>query len=418
MSKMFMKIERAILAELAFSFLLALAAMTMIALLAAIYGPLREGLPLDIIAKLIPYMIPYMLPWTIPTAFVGACITTYSRMAGSNELLVIRAAGIHPWRIVAPAAMLAIFLSAICAVLNHEIVPRTSFAQYGIGKSASASELAAAIRTSDPIMSVGSYRVHVGEILKNDELRRVVIVSDTRTLSEKKTKSKEQVTYIIAPRGRFEYSDIDSEITFFLSNDPKMNTKADPHAGDCIMRRTLNGAEADFEPLYCESATVPIKLKSMDDVKWLPNKGKHLTTSDLIIKADLRLDEIKKGARKRPDTSAMTPAEKSHEKKVYERYMYEPQQWLTEVHTRSAMSLAPILLGMIAVPIGVMTRKGRPVTCFALGIAVVFGGYFPLTAGATTLGSSGMLPPAVAVWLINAIVAVCGVVMARRMFAR
>ena len=87
---MVMRLERSVLSELAQSFGMAVVALTALLLIEMVYQVVLQGLPLASLVKFIPLMVPYALPWTIPAAFVAACIMTYSRMAGSNELTVVR----------------------------------------------------------------------------------------------------------------------------------------------------------------------------------------------------------------------------------------------------------------------------------------------------------------------------------------
>ena len=102
-------------------------------------------------------------------------------------------------------------------------------------------------------------------------------------------------------------------------------------------------------------------------------------------------------------------------KKSYERWMSRPRRFQTTLHKRSVLSLAPLLLGAIAVPLGIMTRRGRRLVAFALAIAVVLGGYYPLMAAGTALGESGIMSPAAAMWGVSVVCAVVAVTLFRKM---
>jgi len=408
-----------VLSELLAAFGVAVGALTLLMVVAGAYEPVREGLPLNLLVKYVPLIIPYALPWTIPTAFVAACIMVYSRMAGDNELTAVRASGIHLWRTVTPAAGMAVLLCVLCAGLNHYLVPRTRFYRYNIAKTGSASEQAAAIRFSDPVMRIGRQTVYMGEV-DYDSFRNIVIVMPDKTLARPgETRGQVQVTYFKAPQGHFEYSDEEGVITLYLESKPRPKDTTNRYFGQGEMYKVVHGAQPlDFERAVFGGATVPIKVRSANDLSFFPSKGKHMTTSALILKANAREEEIRLRLRKRPDTAGMSPERKKYEVKRWEKWNTEPRYWRTQVHRRAALSLAPLLLGAIAIPLGVRTRRGRRLVAFGLAIVLVLGGYYPLMAAGSKLGESGKLPPGLAVWAMTAVVVGFGVALVSNMFRR
>ena len=420
-----MRLERSVFSELALAFGIAVSALTAMMLVEVVYEAVLQGMPLFSLLKFVPMMIPYALPWTIPAAFVAACLMTYSRMAGSNELTVIRASGIHVWRVLAPAAMMAMFLCATCGVLNHYLVPRLNFFQYSLAKSAGASEQAAALRSADPVepvIKIGKkYKIYIGDLRDDDSFRDITIVSAEPLGLAGKDKTERQVSYIRAPRGRYEHSDERSELVFYLEAEltlgAPLGTRTRPYAGLASMHKVVHGAGPyDFEKAFFKECVYPIKLKSMADVKYLPQKGKHVTTAELIMRTERRDEAIRLGRRTVPK-SARSEAELAHARKKYRKWKEEPRHWRTEMHKRSALSLAPLLLGAIAVPIGVMMKRGHRLAAFGLAIVIILA-YYALIAGGWKLGSSGMLPPGVAMWGVSAVIAGAGAVLLARMFRR
>lgn len=429
------------MSELLQSFAVAVVALTLLMVVAGAYEPVREGLPLPVLAKFVPLMIPYALPWTIPTAFVAACIMVYSRMAGDNELTAVRAAGIHLWRVLTPAAAVAVLLCAVCGVLNHAVVPRTGFYQYRVVKAVSASEQAAAIRFSDPTMRIGRYTIYMGEVEQDDTFTDIVVVMPERVLSAPGADGGQvQVAYIRAPRGHFRYSDDEGVITFYLESEQPAcpdcagrEFVASPgglRCGRCGARvgeerrgalyKVIHGTRPlDFESATFGSCAIPIRVGSMADISFLPSKGKHMTTLALMLRALRREQEIRGGLRRLPpDTRGMSPGQRGYALKRWHKWRIEPRFWRTAVHKRSALALAPLLLGAIAVPLGALTRRGRRLVAFGLAIGIVLGAYYPMMAAGSKLGESGILRPAVAVWSMTGVVALAGFVLVANMFKR
>lgn len=415
-------VERSVLSELAQSFGVAVVALTSLLLVEMVYEAVLQGLPFASLARFIPLMVPYALPWTIPAAFVAACLMTYSRMAGSNELTVVRASGTHIWRPLAPAAMMAAALCTVCGLLNHELVPRTAFFQYAVVRASNASQQAAAIKAADPldpVIEIGkNYRIYMGDLRDDGTFRDITIVANEPLDTTSQEKAQRQVTYLRAPKGYYKYSDERAELVFHLEADLGRATPDDPDAGSGEMYKVMYGSERyDFDKALFEACTFRIKLRSLADMKFLPQKGKHLTSAELFIKIKLREAEIGSGRWQPPGAAGMSQAALAHARRKFKKWRDAPRSWRTEIHKRSALSLAPLLLGAIAIPIGVMMQRGHRLAAFGLAVAIVLG-YYAVMAGGWKLGNSGMLPSAVAMWGVTALVGGCGLVLMRKMFRR
>ncbi len=413
------KLEAGVLFELWQSFGVAVVALTLLMVVRMASEAVWEGLPLGTLVKFVPLMLPYTLPWTIPTAFMAACIMVYSRMSAQNEVMVVRASGIHLWRILSPAAMTALALCALCGLLNHRWVPRTRFSRYGVVKNVSASEHVAAIRAlNEPVVRVGKYSVYVRDI--DDETFRdiVFVTTEDNVGTAAKEQAGRQVTYIRAPKGSYKYSDERNQIVFELEADPALSTPERPRRGKAMMCKCVYGTTPrDFERAYFDSCTFPIKLGPGRELELLPYKPKHLTTSEVMLKVRTRRRSIREHRLTQQDTAPMSPSERAHAKQKQLNRAAELRGWETEIQKRSALSLAPLLLGLIAVPVGLMIRRGRKIVAFGIAVAIVLC-YYALMAGAWKMGESGMLAPPVALWSASAVVGGVGFVLTRNMLRR
>ena len=117
------RITRYVIFELLKTFLLTLAAMTlMMVLVFLIQEGLREKLSLMAILKLIPYVIPSSLSFAIPGTVLFASCIVYGRMSAKNEIVAIKALGIPPSRIIVPGLAIAFLLSLFTVYLNDVAV--------------------------------------------------------------------------------------------------------------------------------------------------------------------------------------------------------------------------------------------------------------------------------------------------------
>ena len=123
---MFGIFQRMILWELLKVFLMSLVGITGILLMAGIVAEASQhGLGPGQILEAIPLLIPSTLPYTLPTTTLFACCVVYGRLAADNEILAIKSAGINLIKVVTPALLLGVVMSALTMGLYYRIIPYT-----------------------------------------------------------------------------------------------------------------------------------------------------------------------------------------------------------------------------------------------------------------------------------------------------
>src|SRR5258708_16016785 len=127
-SLVFCLLHRAIFYELTKVFLLAFIGLTGVLLLAGVITEAtRNGLGPAQILTAIPLLIPSTMPYTLPTTTLFACCMVYGRLAHDNEILALRAAGIHIRHAIWPAFVLGIVASILTFALYLHTIPYTHF---------------------------------------------------------------------------------------------------------------------------------------------------------------------------------------------------------------------------------------------------------------------------------------------------
>ncbi|MCL2347786.1 MAG: LptF/LptG family permease [Planctomycetaceae bacterium] len=100
-------------------FVTVLALMTaVLTLVFVVKTAMDEGLPFNHAIYLIPYLMPEQLRFSIPMTLLLAATVSFSRMAGSNEIVATKSLGISPWRLLWPVWILALIFSFVCVWLN------------------------------------------------------------------------------------------------------------------------------------------------------------------------------------------------------------------------------------------------------------------------------------------------------------
>lgn len=111
--------------ELAKTTFLALVAFTLVMTVFAIIEPLRkqQGMAPEQIMALFGYMMPVTLSLTLPIAALFAATIAYGRFSQDNELLACQASGIPTLRLLRPAVMLGLAVTAISLTLSNFVAP-------------------------------------------------------------------------------------------------------------------------------------------------------------------------------------------------------------------------------------------------------------------------------------------------------
>jgi lipopolysaccharide export system permease protein len=121
-------LSRSIFLELVRVFLLCLLGITGILVMAGIVPEAsQQGLTLLQALGAVPLLIPNMLPFSIPATTLFATCVVYGRLSHDNEILALKSAGVNILKVVWPALFLGLVMSAVTMGLFYELIPRTYY---------------------------------------------------------------------------------------------------------------------------------------------------------------------------------------------------------------------------------------------------------------------------------------------------
>jgi lipopolysaccharide export system permease protein len=121
-------LHRTIFLELVRVFLLSLLGITGILVMAGVVAEAtQQGLTPAQVLAVIPLLIPSTLPYTIPATTLFATCVVYGRLAHDNEILALKAAGIHLRKVVGPGVFLGLLMSATTMGLYYHLIPYTHY---------------------------------------------------------------------------------------------------------------------------------------------------------------------------------------------------------------------------------------------------------------------------------------------------
>ncbi len=123
-------ISRYVVREHIGPFAFALIALTSLMLLNFIsrqFGELvGKGLPWSAIGQFFLLSIPFTLALTVPMSVLVAVLYAFTRLASENEVMAMKANGVSPWRLVAPALVGGVLMSIALLAFNDQVLPRAN----------------------------------------------------------------------------------------------------------------------------------------------------------------------------------------------------------------------------------------------------------------------------------------------------
>lgn len=82
-----------------------------------------QGAPLWMALSLLLPTIGNAVPYLLPAALLTAVVLSYGRMAADGEAMALRAAGVHPWRLLRPALVVGLLVAALAYPLMARALP-------------------------------------------------------------------------------------------------------------------------------------------------------------------------------------------------------------------------------------------------------------------------------------------------------
>jgi lipopolysaccharide export system permease protein len=118
------QVERYVMIELLRVFGGLITISTLLLVFVGVFGEAKKfDLGIWQILQIMPFVVPSLMPYTIPATLLLTVCVVYGRMAGDNEIIAVRAAGIHIMHLIWPSLFLAGILSVVALFLNDQIIP-------------------------------------------------------------------------------------------------------------------------------------------------------------------------------------------------------------------------------------------------------------------------------------------------------
>ena len=316
---------------------------------------ITKGVPTTTILQLLAYTLPYLLPYIMPISIMAGLLLSLGRLSSDNEIIAIRASGIHMKRIIMPFVILGIIFSLFSIIINYQIIPHAHFKvremMYKLGRENPTASLEAGT-----FNSFGKFIIFVYHI-DGHKFRHIRIYEPQEEGKPPRT--------IIAKRGEF--------ISLPDENILKL--------------KLIDGTFDEINP------TNPNTYYKVNF---------HINYKTIMLNGGQKSGEISKKAKD------MTYRELKNKIKELRKQQINDDPISTELHSKLALSFSSLIFFLLGAPLGIITRRREKSANITLAIFIV-GIYFILSLAVKGLCIEGNLAPSSGVWIPNIVFAIIGI---------
>lgn len=323
---------------------------------------ITKGVNFFSVLKLLLLHVPYLLTYTIPIAVLTAVLLSLGRLSSDNEILAIRASGIHVFKLIFPLLVAGLTLSLILIIINDRVIPKAHFAIRKTLVDIGIKNPTAALEAGTFINSFQNYVLFVYSIERNKQTGERNILNNVR-IYEPQGKDKPSRT-IVARSGEF-LSVPEKRMVKLKLIDGTMDEPDPQKPGEFF--------KLDFDTYY-----MTLNLAQQSQNKEIEKKPKDMTLKEL-----------------------------QQQIAEYKTKNYETYSLISQLHQRLSLAFCALVFMLIASPMAIITHRREKT--LNLGLAVlIFAVYYLLLIGFGALSQNGNLGPALCMWIPNIIFSAIG----------
>jgi lipopolysaccharide export system permease protein len=381
-------LTRYVLSELLQTFAVTLTGMTLFMIVVGVVKEATlQGLGLKQIVLLVPYVLPEALRFAVPGTILFAACSVYGRLAGNNEIIAMKAAGISPWVFLWPTLVCAIGLSFFTVWLNDVAV---SWGREGIRRVVieSVEEIAYAKLTQQRSFATKGFSINVlrveGKRLINPTLTfQANLDSPAYTLTaaeaELRADPAADTLSIICRDSEYEFGTTKGRIPGLIERVvPLSESTRKGGGGGSPSDLQMNLIAGEIAAQHEQIAELRMRMAAV--------AGLSMLTGDLPGLSEV----VWKPQREQLESALGRIA----------RLEMEPQR-------RWANGFSCLCFVAVGMPLAILRRNADFITNFFICFAPILLIYYPLLIFSVERAKAGSLP-SVAVWLGNAILLLIG----------
>jgi len=344
---------------LLFTFILLLQSITQ--LLGILIG--RSADP-GTIFRVFLYLLPSIFAVTIPMAFLLAVLLAFGRLASDSEIVALRASGVSPSRLLRPVLALAMACGLSTFWVMAVALPAANQAHRQTMFALIVNKARAGVKPrvfSDDNLVPGMV-LYVSDIPAETGQWKDIFIHDVR--------DPEVPKVILARTGHILVDEAQKAVSMHLEDGSIYSVKTSEPASDRFQRFV----SSDF-PLPTDAFFPPTPLSKGDREMTLGELEEHIVQARARSKNPL-----------------------------------EAARFVVEWHKKFAIPVACLVFGLLGLGLSLGTKKEARSAAFALSVGVIFVYYVFIRLGEQA-GDTGMLPPALAIWAADIVLAAAALVL-------
>jgi len=351
-------INRYIFSELIFPFVLSLVFFTFVFLMTQIlditHMIINYNVGIGTVLRMIVYLVPYFLVYVIPIAVMTSVLLTFLRMSGDNEIIALRAGGVGISGLLPPVVLFSLIGVALTFWVSVYGMPWGRLALRELTYQVAVSNLEIGLKERTFNDKFNGVTIYVSEIDSRTKELRDVFIEDRRI--------KHIVSTIVAPRA-------------ILLNEPNR----------LVVRARL------FDGTWNQA---DLKDRTVNSIKF----GTYELQMDLKPAAAATAPQKKRKHRKEMSLAELRNYIRNSKQKDSSYYSR-----LITYHNKFAIPLSCLFLGLLAVPLGILSSGLKKSFGLGLGLLFLFV-YYALMSAGKVFGETGRYPPVIGMWVPNMVI--------------
>ena len=386
-------LERYVLGELMRVFGILVTISTLLLVFVGVFGQAKEhDLGYWQILQILPFVLPSLLPYTIPAMLLLSACVVYGRMAGDNEIIAARAAGINVMVLLWPSFFLGGSLSVVSLLVSDQVIPW-------------------AFSNIERVITLAMEDIFIDRLRAQSQINmRENGITITVTGVRDRTLIEPVIRY--APRGQkaFTLQASEARLSFDL-----------PHQQVWL---ELWGAHSNLpgqqQTGYLKYDKIPFPLPQRNRQL----RGSNLSVNDLQREIRNATEDRQLALNEQAVESVFALSTGNLERlnePEFLKYQYRVAvgrdselRLSSDLHNRYAMSVSCLFFVLLGSPFAIVMARKQVLTSFLFCFLPILTVYYPITMMTQNLSKIGTLDPSWAVWSANAVMGLFATYFLRR----
>lgn len=391
-------LQRYVWGEVFRAFAMALVTMTCIFVLFMVAAQaMGSGMltPRDVV-RLVPYIIPSTLPYTTPVSLLFAVTVVYGRIAGDNEIIAVKSAGVSVMTVIWPTIFLGAAVSGTLWYLSRTWIPASAHEAKQVLFRDMEDLVYKFLKRDKQFTLPGSNPITI----KVQDVEDRLLIKPVFRKKDKLPDNTEAYSLTIQAKTARLHFDLERKvIVVYLEQGVSQK-----HTGSQEVTILRDGQTFDF-PLPEQNSNNALNMKSIQEFTNVEIDDELVDVRDHLAN-DRKREAIAAGmlfaAGRIGDVKWDDVGEAFRQNSYYKKRQDELG---TEKQLRTSMAFGSLLFVVLGTPVGIRFAKRDFLSAFMTCFLPIIGLYYPLMLLGINMGKEGTLPPYQALWISNLVLA-------------